>query len=206
MCFLSYFIGILQLSCMKCSTYCFHCHGDVYHYCSMLYVVLWDQWRTILAVMVMSWHVFSAGHGWPPGEGCSHRYLIISGGVQSLHGARVCHARASAGRWCKCELHLPQVSEPVPVEPLPLVLGTRARGSTCQHLKPVVKPEGCQVQTWNEGHLEHFHSEIPESSWRKMTAILGWDEHSIYFGRKKNMHISKICTCKEILLSQNTDI
>lgn len=46
------------------------------------------------------WHcMFVTGNGWCSGAGGGHRYLLLSGGVQPLHGTRVCHAGVSAKWW-----------------------------------------------------------------------------------------------------------
>lgn len=46
-------------------------------------------------------YVYETGDGWCSGAWGSHRHLLLSGGVQPLHGTRVRHAGISAKWWCK---------------------------------------------------------------------------------------------------------
>lgn len=43
-------------------------------------------------------YLSTPGDGRPAGESRSYGYLLLLGGVQSLHGARVCDAGTAAGR------------------------------------------------------------------------------------------------------------
>lgn len=47
---------------------------------------------------------FVKGHGWCSGAWSSHWYLLLPGGVQPLHGARVCYAGVSTEWWCKSDM------------------------------------------------------------------------------------------------------
>jgi len=63
---------------------------------------LWLAW-TFLSMKTMLYLLFK-GHGWCAGAWSSHWYLLLPGGVQPLHGARVCYAGVSTERWCKSDM------------------------------------------------------------------------------------------------------
>ena len=55
--------------------------------------------------------VRKTGNGWRSGAWGSHRYFLLSGGVQPLHGTRVRYAGVSAEWWCEYMITVKCVSQ-----------------------------------------------------------------------------------------------
>lgn len=62
-----------------------------------LILLVWTSATSSVSVLLS----LLLGNGRPASEGSSDRHLLIPGGIQPLHGQRICHAGTTADRWCK---------------------------------------------------------------------------------------------------------